>query len=137
MRRVGFAVFAAVCFVAVPSFAGSPRVEPVTVTKIVQTSGAGATTTLRINVASGGCTRADDFRLVVTQRAGDQLVHFDRLKQDLCERDDPQGSVVELTTTAIVPGKPVVVDNPLFVGAAIRGILGGDEEARWSTAVGR
>lgn len=120
-------VLTATCFAAfapVASFAdaGAPlatpaKLEPVTVAKIVQSRPAATTTTtIRINVASGGCTQASDFRLVVTQRASDQVLHFDRLKQDVCERDDPQGSTVELTTTAIVPGKSIVVDNPLFVG---------------------
>lgn len=129
MPRLRFvvALFAAASLVAAAApglaDAGAPpaspaKLEPVTVAKITQVHASGATTTtVRINVASGGCTQASDFRLSVTQRASDQVLHVDRLKQDVCERDDPQGSVVELTTTVLVPGKPTVVDNPLFVGS--------------------
>lgn len=118
IRRVSL-LLAAVSFVlASPAaLAGAPKPEPVTVAKIVQSRPAAVTTTtLRINVASGGCTQASDFKLTVTQRATDQVLHFDRLKQDFCEMDAPEGTTVELTTTDVVPGKPIVVDNPLFVG---------------------
>jgi hypothetical protein len=116
---VALSAFAGFFFSPASADAGAPPVEPVTVSKIVQSHGsATSTTTIRINVASGGCTQAGDFRVVVTQRAGDQVLHFDRLKQDVCERDDPQGSIVEVTTTALVAGKPITVDNPLFVGRA-------------------
>ena len=117
MIRLRSLVLAAAVLSPSVALAAQATPEPVTVAKIVQTHGSAVTTsTIRINVASGGCTQASDFRVVVTQRAADQVLHFDRLKQDVCERDDPQGSVVEVTTTALVQGKPINVDNPLFVG---------------------
>ncbi len=94
------------------------KLEPVTVAKITQARGASPTSTLKLNVASGGCTQAADFRLVVTQRTNDQALRVERLKQDLCEAFAPQGATVELTTTALVPNKPITVENPLFVGIA-------------------
>ena len=130
-HRLLVSVLAATVFLACAQVAGadaqapaapppvSPaKLEPVTVSKIVQTRGASPTSTLKLNVASGGCTQGADFRLVVTQRPTDQALRVERLKQDVCEAFAPQGATVDVTTTALVPGKPITVENPLFVGIA-------------------
>ncbi|CAN5283084.1 hypothetical protein BH09MYX1_BH09MYX1_65260 [soil metagenome] len=94
--------------------------EPVTVAKITQPYAAGAFTPslLEINVATGGCTTAADFRIVVTQRGASQTLRLDRLRKDTCELDAPRGTRLDLSTTALIPGKPIVLENPLFVGRA-------------------
>jgi hypothetical protein len=101
-------------FPFVPSVAAAApsAAEPVTVLGV---SRAGETTTLRLNVASGGCTRGGDFALVVVQEASRQTVRVVRLRADACELYAPHGATVSVSTKDVVAGKPLRIDNPLFV----------------------
>jgi hypothetical protein len=72
--------------------------------------------TLKVTAASGGCTSAAHFKLQVTQEPSRQLLRVVRLQKDFCERFDPQGTTVELSSPDLSQGKPIYVENPLFVG---------------------
>ena len=73
------------------------------------------TTTLTLNVDSGGCTKAEDFALGVTQNENVQEVTVTRLRPDGCEAYFPDGKDVDLVTTQLLPHKAIVVLNPLRV----------------------
>jgi len=88
--------------------------EPVRVSYAAPGTNGGIT--LKIAAASGGCTNASHFKLQVTQEPTRQVLRVIRTQQDFCERLDPQGTTVEITSTALSQGKPIYVENPLFVG---------------------
>jgi hypothetical protein len=110
---LGFAscvLFAAGDAAAAPAAASA--LEPVTVTEVVHS---GDTTSFTLNVASGGCTRADDFRVVVAQEPTRQTVRIVRLRIDACEAFAPRGAHVVVKTKDVAADKPAFVENPLFV----------------------
>jgi len=99
---------------AAPSLAQT-RLEPATVTKV--TIDAAGDAQVRVNVGSGGCTRASDFRVVVSPRAaGGHTLRFERLRQDVCEAFAPQGTMIDLDVHGVHRSDPIFVENPLFVG---------------------
>jgi hypothetical protein len=114
LRKIIVAVSSVTLFWVTPSLAQS-RLEPATVTKV--TIDAAGDTQLRVNVSSGGCTRAADFRVVVSARTtGGQTVRFERIKPDFCEAFAPQGTMIDLDVHGLHRSDPIFVENPLFVG---------------------
>ena len=87
--------------------------EPVTVTKVTFDGSGNAS--LHVNVATGGCTGAGDFRVVVSARGNGQSLRIDRVKQDVCELYAPQGTTIDLPVSGLRRGT-TFVENPLFVG---------------------
>ena len=95
--------------------ATSTPLEPVRVSYAAPVASGGIT--LKIAAASGGCTNATHFKLQVTQEPSRQVLRVVRLQKDFCERFDPQGTTVELSSPDLQQNKPIYVENPLFVGA--------------------
>lgn len=106
------------------------RLEPVTVMEVRQEGnlmpvrdpkrGNPVTTTLTLNVQSGGCTKAEDFELEVevVKNGNDddvQEVTVHRLRPDGCEAYFRDGADVQLVTKKLVHSKDIVVRNPLLV----------------------
>lgn len=114
LRKVIRAASFASLLWAAPSFADAPpRLEPVTVTKISVAASGDAQ--MRVNVASGGCTRAADFRVVVSPRAGGgESLRFERVRQDVCEMVAPDGTMIDLEVHGVRRGEPIFVENPLY-----------------------
>jgi hypothetical protein len=98
---------------AAPSRADA-ALEPVTVTKV--SFAASGDASVRLNVATGGCTRAADFRAVVSARGDGQSIRVERLHHDACELYAPQGTTVDVVVPGLHRGA-IFVENPLFVGA--------------------
>jgi hypothetical protein len=114
LRKIAFAVSSVTLLWAAPTLAQS-RLEPATVTKV--SIDAAGDAQVRVNVGSGGCTRASDFRVVVSQRAGGgQTVRFERVREDVCEAFAPQGTMIDLDVHGLRRSDPIFVENPLFVG---------------------
>jgi hypothetical protein len=113
LRKIVVAVSSVTLLWAAPSLAQS-RLEPATVTKVTIDDASGDAH-LKVNVGSGGCTRASDFRVVVSSRAADggQTLRFG---QDACEMFAPQGTVIDLDVRGLRRSDPIFVENPLFVG---------------------
>jgi hypothetical protein len=113
LRKIVVAVSSVALLFAAPALAQT-RLEPASVTKI--TFDAAGDAHLRVNVGSGGCTRASDFRVVVSApAAGRQTLRFERIGQDVCESFAPQGTVIDLDVHGLEKSDPVFVENPLFV----------------------
>jgi hypothetical protein len=113
LRKIVFAVSSVTLLFTAPAHAQT-RLEPASVTKI--TFDAAGDAQLRVNVGSGGCTRATDFRVVVSARAaGGQTLRFERIGQDVCEAFAPQGTMIDLSVHGLKKSDPIFVENPLFV----------------------
>ena len=113
LRKIVVAASSLTLLWAAPTLAQS-RLEPASVTKI--TFDAAGDAHVRVNVGSGGCTRASDFRVVVSSRAGGgQALRFDRIGQDVCEAFAPQGTMIDLDVHGLRKSDPIFVENPLFV----------------------
>jgi hypothetical protein len=113
LRKIVVAASSLTLLIAAPAHAQS-RLEPASVTKV--TFDAAGDAQVRVNVGSGGCTRATDFRvIVVTRPSGAQALRFERIGQDVCEAFAPQGTMIDLAVHGLKKGDPVFVENPLFV----------------------
>lgn len=97
------------------------QLEPVTVKEVSQKGNLmpptrrPVSTTLTLNVQSGGCTKREDFDLTVEQLENVQQVTVNRLKPDYCEAYLLNGVDIEVVTKQLLPNKKIVVRNPLNV----------------------
>jgi hypothetical protein len=92
------------------------KLEPVNVVSLVRPKSGDGPVKIKLRASSGGCTKADHFKLEVTKAPNGTHLRVIRLKKDACEMYAPNGTEVEITTKDVPTGSPIFVDNPLFVG---------------------
>lgn len=98
--------------------------EPVLVKEIQQTAnmmpvippgGHPIRSTLEVDVLSGGCTRASDFKLVVKHTLLGQTLDIVRIQPDVCEMVPHRKTVtLETELLSLSSKRPITILNPLF-----------------------
>ncbi len=99
--------------------------EPVLVKEITQTAnlmpvigpeGRPIRSTLEVEVLSGGCTRAEDFKVVVKATRAGQTLDIVRTRPDFCEAVAHRTVVtLETESLGLASSQPIKILNPLFV----------------------
>ncbi len=112
-------LIAALLFSTSSAFAESQ--EPVNVVSIVRSgnlmppvSPGSLKTTLKLRVASGGCTSAADFAVNVKTTKTIQSLTIARVNQDVCEAYLPEGAIVEVKVKGL-DRKDIKITNPELI----------------------
>ncbi len=112
-------LIAALLFSTSSAFAESQ--EPVNVVSIVRSgnlmppvSPGSLKTTLKLRVASGGCTSAADFAVNVKTTKTIQSLTIVRVNQDVCEAYLPEGAIVEVKVKGL-DRKDIKITNPELI----------------------
>jgi hypothetical protein len=95
---------------------GDSQLEAVRVIEVRSTNApqAPAGTVIIVEVTSNGCTKKDDFVVKVVQGSTNQEMGIIRTRRDSCKRMSfPK--TIELVTQDVVPGKPLIIKNPITV----------------------
>lgn len=124
MKRL--AVLALGCFVPAFSAAQAEELEGVNLVKVEQwanlmppigPNGPSVRTVLDLRVASGGCTKSEDFEYEISQtsRSSEVRLKIVRKTPDYCQAHLPEGEMIQIETNRLPVDPVIILENPQYV----------------------